>query len=75
MFEEVKKGRFDDGIADAFQPMYDNMAEDISKQSKRLGGKMAVAQALYSRKQRDSMAHSGALGCELPRRPRRTCVD
>ena len=55
MFEEVKKGRFDDGIADAFQPMYDNMAEDISKQSKRLGGKMAVAQALYSRKQRDSM--------------------
>ena len=35
--------------------MYENMAKDISKQSKRLGGKMAVAQALYSRKQRDSM--------------------
>ena len=35
--------------------MYENMAKDISKQSKRLGGKMAVAQALYTRKQRDSM--------------------
>ena len=35
--------------------MYDNMAKDISKQSKRLGGKMVVAQAIYSRKQRDSM--------------------
>ena len=35
--------------------MYENMAKDISKQNKRLGGKMAVAQALYSRKQRDSM--------------------
>ena len=35
--------------------MYENMAKDISKQSKRLGGKMVVAQAIYSRKQRDSM--------------------
>ena len=35
--------------------MYDCMAADISKQNKRLGGKMAVAQAIYSREQRDSM--------------------
>ena len=42
-------------MQEMFQPMYDLMAKDISKQSKRLGGKMAVAQAIYSRKQRDSM--------------------
>ena len=35
--------------------MYESMAKDISKQSKRLGGNMAVAQAIYSRKQRDDM--------------------
>ena len=55
LHEEVQKGNITDELMEAFQPMYDHMANDISKQNKRFGGKMAVAQAIYSRKQRDSM--------------------
>ena len=40
--------------------MYENMAKDISKQSKRLGGKMAVAHKLDVRDQIiNSVARSG----------------
>ena len=55
LHEEVQKGNITDELMEAFQPMYDHMANDISKHNKRFGGKMAVAQAIYSRKQRDSM--------------------
>ena len=55
LIEELQKGNVTEEMMEDLQPMYDQMAEDISKQNKRLGGKMAVAQAIFSRKQRDSM--------------------
>ena len=55
IIEEFAKGNVTDELMQLLNPFYNHMAEDISKQNKRLGGKMAVAQAIYSRKQRDAM--------------------
>ena len=55
LIEELTKGNVNDEVMQLLQPMYNHMAADISKQNKRLGGKMAVAQAIYSRKQREAM--------------------
>ena len=55
LIEELTSGNVNDEVMQLLQPMYDHMAADISKQNKRLGGKMAVAQAIYSRKQREAM--------------------
>ena len=46
------KGNFDN-YADKLQPLYKNMGHDIVEQSKRLGGDMIIAQAVFSRDQRD----------------------
>ena len=54
LMEEIQKGNLTPEVMEKMQPMLDLMAEDISKQNKRLGGKMAVAHAIFSRKQRDS---------------------
>ena len=51
-FKEMMKGNFDN-YADKLQPLYKNMGHDIVKQSKRLGGDMIIAQAVFSRDQRD----------------------
>ena len=37
LHEEVQKGNITDELMEAFQPMYDHMANDISKQNKRFG--------------------------------------
>ena len=42
-----------EGFEEFLWPMFNCLAQDISKQNKRLGGKMVVAQALFSRKQRE----------------------
>ena len=46
---------FTEEMNEVFQLSLNEVAKDISKQNKRFGGNMAVAQAIYSRKQRDSM--------------------
>ena len=51
-FKKMMKGNFDN-YADKLQPLYKNMGHDIVKQSKRLGGDMIIAQAVFSRDQRD----------------------
>ena len=53
--EELKKmlkGDFD-SYEEKLQPLYKNMGQDIVKQSKRLGGDMIIAQAVFSRDQRE----------------------
>ena len=44
-------GKFE-GMEEKLKPMYDEMAIEIAKQRKRLGGDWAVAQAVFSRNQR-----------------------
>ena len=51
-FKKMMKGNFDN-YADKLQPLYKNMGHDIVEQSKRLGGDMIIAQAVFSRDQRD----------------------
>lgn len=51
-FKKMMKGNFD-SYADKLQPLYKNMGHDIVKQAKRLGGDMIIAQAVFSRDQRD----------------------
>ena len=43
--------------------MYQEMAKDISKQRKRLGGNWAIAQAVFTRAQRDFLCKS--IGSDL----------
>ena len=46
-------------------PMYQEMAQDIKKQWKRLGGKWAVCQAVMTRAQRDLIRNEMEIGAEL----------
>ena len=55
VFPEFKAGNFNETIADKLQPLINNMSKDIIKQRQRLGCNMAVAQAIYSRKQREAL--------------------
>ena len=50
-------------VEEAYGPMYECMANDISKQRKRLGGNWAIAQAVFSRSQRDFLRK--AIGPDL----------
>ena len=54
MFKEMMAGKFDN-LEVALQPMYENMAKSVKKQKERLGGNMAIAQAVFTRSQRDSL--------------------
>ena len=51
-FKKMMKGDFD-SYEEKLQPLYKNMGQDIVKQSKRLGGDMIIAQAVFSRDQRE----------------------
>ena len=44
-----------DGLEENLKPMYDEMAIEIGKQRKRLGGDWAVAQAVFTRNQRNML--------------------
>ena len=46
---------FTEEMNQVFQLTLDEVAKDISKQSKRFGGNMAVAHAVFSRQQRDAI--------------------
>ena len=60
----MKLGIMDkDEMEEAYGPMYECMASDISKQRKRLGGNWAIAQAVFSRNQRDFLRK--AIGPDL----------
>ena len=64
MTEKIKQGIMDkDKMEEAYGPMYKCMADDISKQQQRLGGNWAIAQAVFSRNQRDFLRK--ALGPDL----------
>ena len=62
IFEQLQAGIFDD-FEEALYPMYDFMSKDIVRQRKRLGGNMAIAQAVFSRSQRDFLRK--AVGADL----------
>ena len=55
-------GKFD-GLEEGVQPILQEMSKDISKQRKRLGGNWAIAQAVFSRSQRDFLKK--AIGPDL----------
>ena len=46
---------FNEEMNDVFQLSLNEVAKDISKQNKRFGGNMAVAHAVFSRKQREAL--------------------
>ena len=52
LFEKIQKENFVD-LYKTKQPLYEAMAEDIIKQRKRLGGNWAIAEATFSRKERE----------------------
>ena len=52
VFQELINGKLD-GIENDLEPMYEEMSKHIALQRKRLGGNMAVAQAVFSRGQRE----------------------
>ena len=47
-------GKFD-SVEEALNPMYEHMANHVAMQRKRFGGSMAIAQAVFSRAQRDKL--------------------
>ena len=51
-FKKMMKGDFN-SYEEKLQPLYKNMGQDIVKQAKRLGGIMIIAQAVFSRDQRE----------------------
>ena len=53
-FSKMMMGQFDN-VEENVQPMYECMSEHVDKQRKRLGGDMAIAQAVFSRNQRDKI--------------------
>ena len=46
-------GTFNESMEEKLQPLYNGMAKNIANHRQRLGCNMAVAQAIYSRKQRE----------------------
>ena len=54
-FMGMMKGQGFDNFEETLDPLYDYMGMDIARQRKRLGGNMAIAQAVFSRKQRDKL--------------------
>ena len=44
-----------DAVEETLNPLYDQMSNHVMIQRKRLGGDMAIAQAVFSRKQRDKL--------------------
>ena len=47
-------GKFDN-VEESLNPMYKHMASHVVMQRKRFGGSMAIAQAVFSRTQRDKL--------------------
>ena len=50
--QKMQNGIFE-GIHKTKEPFYQGLAEDIVKQRKRLGGNWAIAEAIFSRKERE----------------------
>ena len=46
-------GKFEDANFDLLKPFFKFLADDLVKQRKRIGGDWAIAQAIFSRDQRD----------------------
>ena len=44
-----------DAVEETLNPLYDQMSNHVMIQRKRLGGDMAIAQAVFSRRQRDKL--------------------
>ena len=56
LFEEfMAGGKFTEEMNEVFQLSIDEIAKDVSRQNKRLGGNMAVAHAVFSRRQREAV--------------------
>ena len=51
-YNDMMNGKFD-RIEELLDPMYKEMGKDLVKQKNRLGGDWAIAQAVFSRSQRD----------------------
>lgn len=55
-YQAIQKGNgLSEEIKEKILPMLHEMALDIGKQHKRLGGKWAIAQAVFNRSQRDQI--------------------
>ena len=52
VFQELIQGNLD-SVEEELEPMYEQMSKHIVLQRKRLGGNMAIAQAVFSRGQRE----------------------
>ena len=53
-FKKIMEGQFDD-IEESLKPFLEIMAKHVVNERQRLGGDFAVAQAVFSRTQRDSL--------------------
>ena len=51
-WEAAENGQLD-GLLEKWGPMYEAMGKDIARQRKRLGGDWAIAQAVFTRDQRE----------------------
>ena len=53
-YSELALGKTE-GMEETLNPLYELMSDHVVVQRKRLGGNMAIAQAVFSRKQRDNI--------------------
>ena len=54
IWNDMMAGKFDKELIEhGCKPFYDEMAKDLIKQRKRIGGDWAIAQAVFSRNQRE----------------------
>ena len=62
-YDKAQRGIIDDDFATAFLPMYHEIAKDLVKQRKRLGGNWAIAQAVFTKAQREVLRQN--IGSDL----------
>ena len=62
-YDKAQRGIIDDDFGTAFLPMYHEIAKDLVKQRKRLGGNWAIAQAVFTKAQREVLRQN--IGSDL----------
>ena len=62
-YDKAQRGIIDDDFGTAFLPMYHEIAKDLVKQRKRLGGNWAIAQAVFTKAQREILRQN--IGSDL----------
>ena len=64
---QIIQGGDKEKLLPLIEDFYHELAKDVKKQWKRLGGNMAVCQAVSTRKQRDQIREDMNIGADLGR--------